>query len=254
MDIAEGRNKHTREGVVVWDKNKPVPAKAKFRPERDVYVRHVFQEKGARGMAGGFEFSDTANGPVIGRVGTGFSHGLKQHMAQNPLLYEGLKAKIRSQVAPAEYAPRAPVFAGWHLDQPLPEGIKMAATLWQNVAQNAAWGAGLGAMFGGLGGAGREEGVMGGAWRGAKSGAVWGAALGAAGHALSGAKATGLFDRVPEALRAKVQGAARLARAGATPGERSAARRALEAMARKYGFGADIERLIKKATTVDSGK
>ena len=124
--IGAGREKSTREGLVVWRRDDPKPTKAPFAPERDVYVRKVFMEQGARGLAGGFEYALTPGGPIVGRVGTGFSHGLKAHMAQNPSLYVGLKASIRAKPAPDAYAPRAPVFSGWHLDQQLPEGIKMA--------------------------------------------------------------------------------------------------------------------------------
>lgn len=215
--IDEGREKSTVEGLVEWHADKSVPTKAKFFPERDVFVRRVFAENtpsssmsfpnseipdlklqvangqkvvttridnelgrwrqgqivttpmgvmrvnsvrrvndvkehpyhehltraqaqtltdkkmdvveltAARaGLAGGFEYALTPKGPVAGRVGTGLSHDLKKHMLQNPGLYEGLRAKIRTQRAPEAYAPRAAVFAGWHLDQTLPEGIKTA--------------------------------------------------------------------------------------------------------------------------------
>jgi hypothetical protein len=115
--IAAGREKTTDEGIVSWDRNKNRPTKEKVRPERDVRVTRVFMEKSRRGLAGGFEIEGG------GRVGTGFSHALKKHMAENPELYRGLRAKVTS--APGAYGrPQKPAFAGWHLDQNLPPGVK----------------------------------------------------------------------------------------------------------------------------------
>jgi hypothetical protein len=76
------------------------------------------------GLAGGFEYALTPGGPVVGRVGTGLGHGLKAHMLKNPGLYQGLRAKIRTQRSGGAYAPQKPVFTGWHLDQQLPEGVR----------------------------------------------------------------------------------------------------------------------------------
>lgn len=123
--VAAGKEKTTDEGVVAWNRTQVVPTKMKLKDDRDVYVARVFAEKGQRGpMAGGFEYSLTPSGPVVGRVGTGLSHGLKTHMLKNPGLYQGLKAKIRTQRQGGAYAPQKPVFKGWHLDQQLPEGVK----------------------------------------------------------------------------------------------------------------------------------
>jgi predicted GNAT family acetyltransferase len=129
-DIRTGKEPSTEEGVVEWRQDKPVPAKAKFLEERDVYVRNIFAEEGAKRkgtMAGGFEYSITPKGPIIGRVGTGLSHEMKKDMLENPSKYEGLKARVMTQRAPAHYAPRAPAFHSFHLDQDLPEGVKTAA-------------------------------------------------------------------------------------------------------------------------------
>jgi hypothetical protein len=127
-DIERGKEPSTEEGVVEWHADKPFPTKAKFKAERDVFVRSVFPEKGKRpGMAGGFEFSYTKDGPVVGRVGTGMSHSMKRDMQQNPSKYEGLQARVTMQRAPMKYAPRAPAFKSFHLDQDIPEDVKTAA-------------------------------------------------------------------------------------------------------------------------------
>lgn len=129
-DIRSGKEPSTEEGVIVWHKDKPIPTKAKFLHERDVFVRRIFPEKGEKRqgtMAGGFEFSYSKNGPVVGRVGTGMSHQMKKDLLENPSKYEGLKARIKMQRAPEKYAPRAPVFHSFHLDQDLPEDVKTAS-------------------------------------------------------------------------------------------------------------------------------
>jgi hypothetical protein len=127
-DIESGKEPSTEEGVVEWHTDKPVPTKAKFKAERDVFVRKVFPESGKRkGLAGGFEFSYEKNGPVVGRVGTGMSHTMKRDMLENPSKYEGLRARVTMQRAPMQYAPRAPSFKTFHLDQDVPEDVKTAA-------------------------------------------------------------------------------------------------------------------------------
>lgn len=125
-DIRSGKEPSTIEGVVEWHLDKPVPVKSKFRPEKDVFVRRVFPEKGARGLAGGFEYSTTKEGPIVGRVGTGFSHGLKRDMLESPSKYEGLQARIK--VIPGHEG-RAPAFISWHLDQEIPMDVKVAQDL-----------------------------------------------------------------------------------------------------------------------------
>lgn len=128
-DISSGKEPSTQEGVVEWHKDKALPIKAKFLDEKNVYVRDIFAEAGAKRqgtMAGGFSYSLTPKGKVIGKTGTGFSHVMKKDMLENPNKYIGLKARIKVQKAPANYAPRAPSFISFDLDQEMPEGIKTA--------------------------------------------------------------------------------------------------------------------------------
>lgn len=125
--IAAGREKSTDEGVVAWRADQAVPTKAKVQREVDVYVRKIFPETGARNLAGGFEYSLSPQGPIVGRVGTGFSHALKADMLAKPGLYIGLKARVVTTPAPGHYALRAPAFKTWHLDQALPPGVKTAS-------------------------------------------------------------------------------------------------------------------------------
>lgn len=128
-DIRSGKEPSTGEGVIEWDFGKPVPKKTKFHDEHDVYVRRVFAEKGTKRsgtLAGGFEYSKTPRGPIVGRVGTGMTHAMKKDMFENPVKYEGLKARVKAHPAPAHYALRAPALLSLDLEQDLPEGVKTA--------------------------------------------------------------------------------------------------------------------------------
>jgi ATP-dependent DNA ligase len=133
-DIKSGKEKSTREGVVLWDLkdgNKP-PIKAKLKEEHDVVIQRVFGGKKAfkKGEAGGFEFSWTPTGPVVGRVGTGFSRSFRKDMWENPEKYLGLLAKVEAQGKFESGALRAPAFKMLHLDNPgdrLMEVEKVAA-------------------------------------------------------------------------------------------------------------------------------
>jgi len=141
-DVGSKKLPHTTEGVVAHHRTKSgVPfQKGVFRPDHDVYVRDVFVEKegkteGGRGMAGGFLYSMTPDGPVVGKVGTGFDHKTKKDMLRNPEDYVGRVATVRSmsekqnlQEASEIKALRAPSFQNWHLDKNDPEMMKEASS------------------------------------------------------------------------------------------------------------------------------
>lgn len=118
-DVKHHREPSTQEGVIEWHLDKPLPTKAKFREEHDVFIRKVFPEAGKRtGLAGGFQYSLTPKGPIAGKVGTGFSHEVKREMLTSPEKYEGVRARVLMQRG---HAGRAPAFVSFHLDQDLPE-------------------------------------------------------------------------------------------------------------------------------------
>lgn len=125
-EIKQGKEPSTKEGVIEWNLNSSTPKKSKFRDDHDVYIRDVFYEKSSRGMAGGFSYSMTPAGKIVGKVGTGFSHSFKKDLAENPDKYKGLKAMV--QMTPGHVG-RAPSFVGLHLDQDIPEGTKLAGKL-----------------------------------------------------------------------------------------------------------------------------
>lgn len=130
VDIERGRLPETKEGVILHriDGVAP-PTKVKFKPQHDVYVREVFDKPrgAARGHAGGFAYSMEPDGPIVGRVGTGFSHSTRKDMLENPDKYVGRVAKVKSQGPFRSGALRAPSFDEWHIDKTPPELMKEGA-------------------------------------------------------------------------------------------------------------------------------
>jgi len=154
--IRTGQEPTTREGVVLWPLKGGAPIKAKFKPDHDVYVREIFPEQGARGeMAGGFAYSWSPTGKIVGRVGTGFDFTLKKDMLENPEKYIGRVARVEAQsvyrdkTSPKKPgALRAPAFKDWHLDKGMqPLDLKTAAL---RPLLGGVLGAGLGAGIGAL--------------------------------------------------------------------------------------------------------
>jgi hypothetical protein len=125
-DIKSGRFPATKEGVVLWPlKTGTPPIKAKILQEHDVYVRDFFKGEGKHegSGVGGFRYSFSAKGPIVGRVGTGLSDALRKDMHENPDRYLGVVAKIRAMEKFPSGALRAPAMLGWHLDKNLQERL-----------------------------------------------------------------------------------------------------------------------------------
>ena len=121
-DIGKGKHPLTTEGVVLRPLNVPGhPMKAKFRPDHDVHVREVFGATGKDGMpldrAGGFRYSHTPKGPIVGSVGTGFDHKLLKEMLNNPDNYVGRVAKVQAEQKYESGALGKASFMEWHLDK-----------------------------------------------------------------------------------------------------------------------------------------
>jgi hypothetical protein len=116
----------TDEGVVLVEPGVAggTPVKAVLRPTFDVHAREVFPaevKKGPQDRAGGFTFSWTSDGPIVGRIGTGFSHALSKDMLSNPDKYVGRVAKVEARKVNMKGdqlgALQKPSFKGWHLDK-----------------------------------------------------------------------------------------------------------------------------------------
>lgn len=103
-----------KEGKVIWQNGQPV--RVKNINDYDVFVRNIFDSTHA-GRAGGFEYSFTPQGPIVGKVGTGFKHNELRDMLNNPNKYRGMVARVASQEQHPSGALRAPSFLGFHLDK-----------------------------------------------------------------------------------------------------------------------------------------
>jgi hypothetical protein len=120
--ISTGQHPLTSEGIILRPLAAPGKAtKAKIRPDYDVYVRDVFEAKSRtgkpKGRAGGFEYSWTPDGPIAGRVGTGFDHTTAEDMLQHPDRYVGRAAKVEAEQRYRSGALGKPAFKEWHLDK-----------------------------------------------------------------------------------------------------------------------------------------
>jgi hypothetical protein len=128
QDIGSGKLPHTKEGVVLWNlKEGSPPAKVKFKDSHDVYVRRFFAGEGKyKGTGvGGFEFSHSPEGPVVGRVGTGISDALRTDMHKHPNRYLGAVAVVEAmEKYKGTGALRAPAFKYWHLDKNDPAQVQ----------------------------------------------------------------------------------------------------------------------------------
>ena len=119
QQIQSGEHPITREGVVMHPLHGP-PTKGKILEDVDVYYRQAFPGKGKHegSGAGGFEYSLTPDGPIIGKVGTGFTDELRRSLFENDQDYAGRIARIQSQEQLPSGAYRAPSFLAFHEDQP----------------------------------------------------------------------------------------------------------------------------------------
>jgi len=147
--IRTGSIPESKEGIVIQnleDVEKPV--KAKFKPEYDVYVVGIFESSSPnwRGKyAGGIEYSFEPNGPVVGRVGAGFTMEQRKDMAEHPEKYIGRVAKIRAAGQYPDGALRQPVFIGWHPEKGKEFIEKVASKTpdperWDNIIVDAPFG------------------------------------------------------------------------------------------------------------------
>lgn len=123
--IVGGSHPQTKEGMVVHQLEGPAKfSKAKLSDDHDVYIRSVFMEEPTKegrpaGMAGGFHYSWEPDGPIAGKVGTGFDHATKRDMAENPHNYVGKVAKVRALSVSKNRALMKPSYGGLHVDKNL---------------------------------------------------------------------------------------------------------------------------------------
>lgn len=110
-----GQHKHllTREGIVERDVATGAAIKGKDEEPHDVFIREIYS--GTKpGEAGGFRFSYTETGPIVGNVGSGFDRSDRQKMLRHPERWVGRVAKVMAQQKLPSGALRMPIFHGFH--------------------------------------------------------------------------------------------------------------------------------------------
>jgi len=119
--IVSGEHPATYEGVVAWPAARPGRAiKVKPRPEHDVWIQNVFPGKGKyEGAAGGFDYSLSPTGPIVGKVGGGFDDATRRQMMDEAEDWKGRLARISAMEKFPSGAYRNPAFISLHHDYPL---------------------------------------------------------------------------------------------------------------------------------------
>lgn len=119
QEIVSGQHPLTTEGAVYWPAYGD-PVKAKLLEDYDVHIRNILPGHGKyEGTgAGGFEYSLEPEGPIVGRVGTGFSDEDRRWMLQTPEDWVGRVARVQAQQQLPSGALRAPSFQAFHEDYP----------------------------------------------------------------------------------------------------------------------------------------
>jgi hypothetical protein len=113
--IQAGKNPLTREGVVIHTPELEQTKKLKLVEEHDVFVREVFKGEGKHSAAaGGFTYSATPKGPVMGKVGAGISDELRKELWKNKADYVGRRARVQAQEKLPSGALRASVLLALH--------------------------------------------------------------------------------------------------------------------------------------------
>jgi hypothetical protein len=124
-DIASGVHPATEEGIVIHPPTGK-PMKSKLFDEHDVFVRGFFPGQGKwvdRGV-GGFVYSHSPKGPIVGEVGTGFTDSMRQDLFNSPQDYVGRRARVRTSGKLPSGALFQPSLIGLHEDYPLAETAK----------------------------------------------------------------------------------------------------------------------------------
>jgi bifunctional non-homologous end joining protein LigD len=113
--ISKGKHPLTEEGIIIRDPKTGKQYKVKLTKEYDVYIREIFRGEGKyRNAAGGFYYSLTPDGPIVGKVGTGFDDDFRIFMWENKDDLIGRVARVKAYGQYPSGALRAPVFIALH--------------------------------------------------------------------------------------------------------------------------------------------
>ena len=113
QEIGQKTHQLTEEGIVERSIETGEATKGKGEEPHDVFIREVYPGLKPN-EAGGFRFSYTEHGPVVGNVGTGFSRSDRTRMLKDPSQWVGRVAKVMAQQKLPSGALRMPVFHGFH--------------------------------------------------------------------------------------------------------------------------------------------
>ncbi len=113
--IMKNQDPLTSEGIVI---RLPDGKRLKYKTteEHDVYVRELFPGEGkySGSSVGGFQYSYTPTGKIVGKVGTGFTDELRKDMHEHPERFLGRKARVRGHEKYPSGALRAPALIALH--------------------------------------------------------------------------------------------------------------------------------------------
>lgn len=117
--VRSGKNKLTEEGVVFIHTPTGKFLKYRLRPDFDVFIRKFFEGQGkySDSGVGGFWYSMTEEGPLVGKVGTGFTDSQREDMYKNPEKYIGRVATLHATRKTKTGSLFQPSFVRMHLDK-----------------------------------------------------------------------------------------------------------------------------------------
>jgi len=117
-----------KDGIVIWPELGR-PKKIKFHDEVDVYIRQIIPEERTTEeraeMAGKILWSFTPDGPIVGVVGTGMDHALKEDMLKHPEEYIGRVMRVKFLEKTKKGRLRNPVFIAMHEEKTAGFEIKL---------------------------------------------------------------------------------------------------------------------------------
>lgn len=119
-EIRAGRHPLTSEGVVAWPLNEVAarPVKIPFRGHYQVYLDEVIPMVSGgkeQPLAGALTYRLSSKGPVVGKIGTGFSAELRKELWESRNRIRGRKVIIEAAGKYPSGAFRGPSFVSFHL-------------------------------------------------------------------------------------------------------------------------------------------
>jgi hypothetical protein len=114
----------TEEGYIVYNLDKPIPQKAKFMEDYDVYIQEILPGQPGTRLStsmGTIGYSITPGGPVVGYVGGGFSDQERADIWANPKRYIGKPIRVYGMGQSARGTIRSPQFKDFRTGELFPK-------------------------------------------------------------------------------------------------------------------------------------